>query len=276
MYWKRIKLKKVNNARDLGYMPAAGGMMIKPGKLIRSGRLYKLPKYTKRYLESLGITAIADLRIPTEMKEKPDTRIDGSRYEVYPLLCTTTPGITCDKSMYRTMIKEGMRIKSEYGSADNYMKEMYLNILFNEETRESLKKFLLLVRDEEGCILYHCSSGKDRAGICSMLIESLLGVDEETILSDYMLSKRFCRRIYFFNRVGLFIVPVFTRKLLSLKKILFGLMRVKREYMENVISELKNRYGSVIGYCRQVLGITDEDIDKMKNKYLEPYVEKSF
>jgi len=273
VYLERIKLKRFRNGRDLGGMPA-GDKFIRPGRLIRCGKLYKLPKDTKRYLESVNVTTVIDLRIETERNEYPDTKIEGSRYILCPLLCTPTPGITTDRTMLQTMLKEGERINSEYGTADNYMKEMYLNVLFNPETREALIKFMRLIRDGEGCILYHCSSGKDRAGLCSMLIEALLGVDEETILSDYMLSRRFCRRKFFFNRLGLALVPVIAKRHRNLKKVLFGLMRLKKEYMGNVIAELKRRYGSIEGYCREALGVTDSDIALLKEKYLTDRVEE--
>ena len=37
-------------------------------------------------------------------------------------------------------------------------------------------------------ILYNCSAGKDRTGLASALLLTLLGVDEATIEQDYMLS----------------------------------------------------------------------------------------
>lgn len=55
---------------------------------------------------------------------------------------------------------------------------------------------------------------------------------------------------------------------LKFKKVLFGLMRIKREYMEGVISEMKARYGSIVGYCMKVLGITETDIALLREKYL--------
>lgn len=43
---QRLNLKKLDNTRDLGGMPTKDGRKIKRGKLIRSGRLYKLPAQT--------------------------------------------------------------------------------------------------------------------------------------------------------------------------------------------------------------------------------------
>ncbi len=181
---ERLYLKKLNNTRDLGGFPAAEGKVIKKGKLIRSGKLYKLPKSTLNALTKLGVTTVIDLRTAKETEEYPPAVIIGSKYIHIPLVCTATTGITHQKSMAATMMKESKRIKSEFGTADNYMKSMYEIILFSEQSKESLKEIFRLILEEDGCILWHCNGGKDRTGIVAMLLETLLGVNEELIIKD--------------------------------------------------------------------------------------------
>ncbi len=268
----RLELKKLTNTRDLGGLRTADGRTIRGGKLIRSGKLSKLPKSTVRALRELGVTTVVDLRIENERYASPDTPLEGCRYIHQPILCTPTIGITGTDALFEKTGKEsarvkieGERIKKEFGSIDNYMKETYRAILFNESSKEGLSRFLRLVIEEKGCILWHCASGKDRAGVCAMLVEGLLGVDEKTILEDYMLSGKFWRKRYLLNKTVLAIGPVSMR----LKRILFGFMRIKREYLETVLREIDERYGSITEYCKAELGVTDEDIALMKQKYLE-------
>ena len=244
-------------------MPTEDGREIKPHKLIRSGKLYDLPKSTVKALEKMGVTTVIDLRIPAEINDKPDTNVNCT-YVQLPLLCTATAGITHEPNMRLMMKNESYRIKEEFGTADNYMIETYRSVLFNEQPQEYLKKFLRIVVEEEGCVLFHCVSGKDRAGICAMLLEFLLGVSEEIVLEDYLLSRKFWRGRYFLNKLGLAIVPVSFR----FKRILFGFMRTKKEYLKTVIDEINSRYGSVVQYCKEVLNVTDEDIDILRKKYL--------
>ncbi len=265
MFVKRLKLKKLNNTRDLGGIKTSDGRKVKSGKLIRSGKLTDLPESTVDKLKQTGLTTVIDLRIETERAENPDTVIDGVEYHWLPVLCTPTVGITEEKSMRRTMKLESYRIKQEFGSADAYMTETYRSIVFNEQPQKELKKFLRLIIENDGCVLWHCTSGKDRAGICAMLVESLLGVDEHIIYEDYLASRRFLKKKYIANRLGLVILPVSFR----FKHILFGFMRTKRIYLKSIIEEMKKRYGSVAGYCKTVLEITDEDIEILKAKYTE-------
>lgn len=264
MHIKRLNLKGLRNTRDLGGMPTKDGGVIAKGKLLRSGKLYKLPEETVKALREYGVTTIVDLRIFTECDETPDTLWDEAEYYHLPILCTATPGITREKSMCRTMSIESRRIKSEFGNADNYMIEMYRSILFSEEPKRHLKDILRMIIDNEGCILWHCSAGKDRAGIVAMLVESLLGVDDKTIIQDYTMSKQFLRRKFFWNKFGLRIVPLKRR----FKKILIAMMEAKPEYLLSPIREIEQKYGSVTEYCKAELGVTDADIERMKEKYL--------
>lgn len=262
---RRIPLKKLFNTRDLGGLPAADGRKIVHGKLIRSGKLNKIPPRTVEALKNYGVTTVVDLRIYTEQEQDPDVLWEGVEYVHLPILCTATPGITREKTMKHTMVKESKRLKAEFGTADNYMAEMYCAVLLNEEPQALLKTMLRLIIDNEGCILWHCSGGKDRAGIVAMLVESLLGVPEEVVIADYVASHRFQRARFFWNRAGLVIAPCSIR----LKRILYGMMAAKPQYITAAMDRVKQKYGSIVNYCKQVLDVTDEDIEIMKKKYLE-------
>lgn len=262
---KRLHLKKLFNTRDLGGFPTVDGRKIKKGKLIRSGKLYKLPEETVEALKAMNIKTVLDLRIFTELDEAPDTLWEGVNYVHLPVLCTATPGITYESTMRKTMEKESTRIKAEFGTAENYMIAMYRAVLLNDEPKALLKKAMRYIIDNEDCILWHCSGGKDRAGIVAMLVESLLGVDEKLIIHDFAYSHKFQRARFFWNRAGLVVAPV----KLDFKRILFGMMAAKPQFLAVPMQELKEKYGSVTNYCKAELDITDEDIALMKQKYLE-------
>ena len=265
MSFKRLKFKKINNARDLGGLPAADGKRIKYGKLIRSVRLYKLPASTVKRLKDYGLTAVIDLRTDNERREKPRTEIAGVKYYDVPILTTSAAAITGDKSMAQIIFSESKHLKEQYGTADNYMRAMYTDVLFNEASVPKLRKFFDVLLAEEGCVLWLCNQGKDRTGILAMLLESLLGVDEQLIISDYVASGRFLRHKRRLQKTAIFIVPCPLR----IKLILNALINVKPRYITGAIDAIKEKYGSVTEYCKQVIKITDEEISALRNKYLE-------
>lgn len=268
MIAKPLKLKKLKNTRDLGGMRTADGRTVRSGKLIRSGKLAKLPQSSVDGLRALGLTTVIDLRIPNERDASPDTVIEGVTYISIPFLATPLPSdddvFSVTQREYSRAKKEGKRIKKEFGSLENYMIETYRNLLFHTDSQEGFKEFLRLVEAEEGCVLWHCASGKDRAGICAMLIEAILGVDEKAILEDYMASKKVWRLRYFINRSVIAVGPI----PMSLKRALFGFMSLKRKYLQTVIDDMKRDYGSILGYCKTALGMTDERIENFRKKYL--------
>lgn len=263
---QKLKLKKLHNTRDLGGLSTRDGKKIKYGKLIRSGKLYNLPSETVEALHGLGLSDILDLRIGTERDNYPDVEIEEAKNHWLPLLCTATPGITREKNMAKTMFKESRRLRKEFGSADNYIIQMYQYILFLPESQECLKKVMRIIIDAEGGVLWHCSGGKDRAGIVAMLIESLLDVTEDEIYEDYKISYHCHRKKYFWNKFGMIAVPFFPH---SFRCILFALMNAKQKYIQSAIDEIVQRYGSVKNYCEEALGLTEADVRKLKDKYLD-------
>ena len=262
---QRLKLQKLNNTRDLGGFPVADGRRIKYCKLIRSGRLYKLPKLTRSYLENVGVTTIIDMRIERERLDYPDSKLNGARQVLLPLVITEAAGITYTKSLTKVWRKESRRIATEFGTADAYMQDVYEHILFDERSKKTLREFFDLVIADENCILWHCSAGKDRTGIAAMLLEAVLGVDEELIIADYVASNRFQRNKRTLQKAGLLILPISR----NFKRVLYALMIAKPEYIKHAIATVKRRYGSIATYCKQALGLTDEDIEFLKDKYLE-------
>lgn len=262
---QRLNLKKLNNTRDLGGLPAADGKKLRYGRLIRSGRLYKLPKSTVKKLEEMGVDTVIDMRTEKECQEYPSYPLNGATYYHLPLMCTATRGITHEKSMARTMMEESKRLKNEFGTAPEYMMKMYEIILFSEEPQKNLKKFFELAINEEKCMLWHCSAGKDRTGIAAMLLEWVLGVDEQTIIADYVASDRFQRRLRLPQRIGLVIAPLPRR----FKLFLYAQMKAKPEYVTGAMQSIKDKYGTVEAYFNEALGIDEKQIQLLKDKYLE-------
>lgn len=260
---KRLKLKKLSNTRDMGGLNAVEGH-IKSGKLIRSGKLYKLPKSTVKKLESFHIQTVIDLRTEQEAAEKPDTVIPGANHVQLSLLNVATFGVTFEKDLKQTLKSHGDEILEQFGTFDDYMTKIYDDILFSETSQENLRAALKIIIEAEGCVLFHCTGGKDRTGVLAMLVESLLGVDEETIMLDYAATGEFQKgRNRTFRLLSVF-MPL-NRKI---KKTLIEFLKTKPQHMERVIAKIKAQYGSVIGYCKTALGITEEEILTMRKKYL--------
>lgn len=265
MQIEKINLKKTKNLRDIGGFPADGGKMIKRGKLLRGGRLSKLPPQTVEALLAMDIRTIIDMRTDREIAEHPPTILKGVSYHYIVLPGNMPPEQSKSRHMANEVYAQSKRVKRDFGTPENYMVEMYKYIVFDPECRVKLKTIFDILLKEDNCIVFHCNSGTDRTGIVAMLIESVLGVDKQLIIDDYMASRTFQRRRRYWQRFGLIFMPVPIR----FKRLLFWQMLPKTQYMLRLLNEIEERYGSVTGYVKEALGLTEEEIQLLKNKYLE-------
>ena len=242
------------NLRDFGRLSNKDGLHLKEGLFFRSGKLYRLSKKEKESIEKLGIKTIIDLRTADERDQKPDDVIEGVTYHVVPLI---------DSAMFGITHEAGKRAK--YSEPPN-MPELYKKLVLLETPQQGLKKAFSILLDPNrvGPILLHCTEGKDRAGILSALFLYALGYDEETILEDYELSNarsekkgkayRNLIRIFMFNW--------------KLAHNVYLAMLAKREYLLSAFSAIKENYGTIDAYLRDVLDVTKEKLDEFKARVM--------
>ena len=112
----------------------------------------------------------------------------------------------------------------------------------------------------------HCTSGKDRVGAGSATILLALGVPRETILADYLLSNENQLSASKLGtgaaKAGMEITPEMLQMFALLTK-------VHKEYLEAFFATIDAKFGGTEGYLKQGLGLTDEDLVRVKALYLE-------
>ena len=262
-----IGLYDVQNARDLGGYKTIDGCTVKTGLLIRSGRLSNASKEDIHILKDLyHLNAVVDFRIIRERIDSPDVKIDGVTYYTLPLVDDKSPMVggvhkrsannQNPLSYFIDVIKQG------HGKSD-----MYVKLFKSERFQKGMTSFfqILLNSDGEHSILWHCAAGKDRAGSAAALTLLALGVDKETVLTDFDLSniaynEWIQKRLTQVSRI--------TRdpEILTVVRSLSG---VNVDYMRNAIDATILDYGSIENYLEVCMNVTKEDIVKLKDMYLE-------
>lgn len=245
------------NFRDLGGIRTADGHVIRKGLLYRSGGLYLMNEEEKAYFRSLNIRCILDLRTAKEAEEKPDPVFDGVQVLQHSGV-VSTGGEQIDFSP-AGMHKIGAEGVDQLHRLEGY----YVAMPFHNEAFHVLVK---AVQEHNVPLVFHCATGKDRTGVAAMVVEALLGVDEGTILEDYLLSN-----VYFQRRLAACMEAEADRiaahpeagELLLMQK------GVRPEIGEAVISEMKKRCGSLDGYIHQEYGLSDHDVSQIREFYLE-------
>ena len=262
-----INLQSVGNARELGGYITTDGRKIKHGVLLRTAALNKISSNDiTRLKEIYKLSVIADLRMTFEIAPKPDPVIEGVKYVNLRVI---------DEDLFRQELEKKLEFE---GDAVERLKlivdsglvsyDMYINFLSSESGKKAYQEFFheLLNLSSGHSLLFHCSQGKDRTGCAAMLILAALGVNEEIILEDYMLTNIFNAELIDTQRKMLLSRGM---KESELEKYMIVLDEVNPKTMNILLSWLKENYGSPTGYIINELGISEDEIEKLKSKFLE-------
>lgn len=265
----KVEYKGLRNTRDLGQFVTDDGRRIKENLIFRSGRIDKMSKRKiKKFLDEYNITTIIDLRTQVEVNESKHFLYPNFvDYYHIPVLNQQFFGITHEiNKMSKAMLEQRKKLTEDF-TAEDYMIQMYKSIVFEPSSQRHFATiFEVLSTKQEGAVLYHCTSGKDRTGITTLFLLTLLGVSEEDIIKDYEASNYFNAK-YIKSRTMLMNVFLLTSR--RFKKLLITMLYTKREYIEETIKAIKEQYGSVLNFMYEKLDITPEKHEKIKKLFLE-------
>jgi protein-tyrosine phosphatase len=231
---RRIRLPGLENLRDAGGYPVAGGGTVRWRTLLRSGAPHRLDESGRAALAALGLRTVVDLRTIEEVSVAPGA-LDGTGARIchVPLFDAAAVGGLPPElaAVYRYMIDEcGGAIAEAVG---------------------------LLCRGGALPGLVHCTAGKDRTGLVVALLLGVAGVPDEIIAADYALSDasadpgaaRALGRIRAASGVG---------RWLDL-----GALGAQPQIMRDALARVREQAGSAAGYLLGN-GLTQEDLDSLR------------
>jgi len=258
-----LEFGTLRNTRDLGGMRTTDGRTVASGKLIRSAQLKNLSEEDIAKISAL-VGTIVDFRTEGERKEHPDTVVSGVEYLHLPLIDKLTLGVSREAGSVEEVISV---LVFDPGRSREYMCGLYRNFVTVEYTLRRFSEFLrLLLEERPKAVLWHCTAGKDRAGTAALILERILGVPEEDVLADYLVSN-----VYLKNDVHAASVlakkatgsdsPLIDESL----KYLYG---ADESFIAAFDDEISKRYGSFGSFVREALGLSDADVARLQKLYL--------
>ena len=244
-----LDFKTVANIRDLGGIRTIDGYVIKDKLILRSSDLHLLSEEEyERLLSEFNLKMVVDFRSTKSFVGKKD-RIDGRVKQIHTLVLKRL-----EKESYDRTIKE---------DPDDYFRHIYEQIATNEEAVETYRQFIRhLISCDDGAILYHCTSGKDRTGIATTLILYILGCDYKTILLEHLESNKVTYKL-FLNDLAKHKNPsAYDRKFYETFHI------AKKKYLDCYFDSIAKKYGSYDRFVHEILGVTEEDTELLRKRYL--------
>ena len=267
-----LPIKGIVNARDLGGYTMLDGRIVDSGRLLRAAHLADATDEDIRNLERLPVTAIIDFRKEQEKVGKADREVPGARYTSLPVDPSGNAMATATEEEKKKFsgqkkfdVKKVIVFAAFNKKAQAVAREMYPTLLFDPDCQQQFARFFRLVLEtDHGAVLFHCTQGKDRTGIASALLLAALGADRETIVADFDAT----------NRVYEKDVRKYSRrvKFLGGKEEEVGVVKAflgcNTENFIKALDRIDQEFGSLQAYLKGPIGLTDADIQTLRERYL--------
>lgn len=243
-----VAINQVSNVRELGGIITQDQRVIKPGHFYRSGHLGKLKKKDFKVLEHYGISQVIDLRTDREIKKHPD-RLPATVSYYYNI-----QAFEDSEDMFSKAKKEVLKGRVTPEESNEAVEEFYgVYVLDNPE---KIREIVVRIMDYDEGTLFHCSAGKDRTGMIGAIVLSLLNVDRQTIMEEYLLSNN--GRVEDVTgrmklaKFGKFLFPKIDYEVIE------NFSWIKPNYLEAMFTAIEAKYGTMDAYIRDGLLIDDE------------------
>jgi protein-tyrosine phosphatase len=250
---RRVQLEGGVNFRDLGGYRTVDGRRIKWGRIFRSDHLGRLTDRDVLFLQKMEIRLVCDFRTPAEINKLPDRYPQGHQAKTLHLPVQhgeSDPANTFDR------IKNG----DINWMTEEYMITGYIKNIENFAPMWS-KFFESLAEPSHRPLVFHCTGGKDRAGVAAALFLLALGVPEETVIRDHGLSNLYIAAVLetIYDRI---------RDMGVDPDGISAYFTAPPNAIKAVLKHLTDVYGSAANYLVKKSGIDKDLLTSLKNELL--------
>ena len=246
-----ISLVGAHNFRRVDGWQTGAGAHLRPGVLFRSSGLQDLTEEDGAELHEYAIAHIFDLRSALERNEEPTVWHAGPAQIWAGAECAAAANL-------------GELIRSAGSTSDalaERLREVYRS--FPHDLATAIRAVIEVLQQGEQPVLIHCAAGKDRTGFVVAMVLRALGVREDDIVADYLLTnhsfdvarQKFTRRAY--------IAQMEERSPGSVDV----LLRADLSYLRAADSSVVEHWGSFDAYLEDVAGLDGAARDRLHSKH---------
>jgi protein-tyrosine phosphatase len=258
-----LGLATAPNLRDVGGWPTRDGGRVASGVLYRSTDLSRLAGPDVEVFAGLGIRSVYDLRTPGERATAPDVLPAGAEYHALDVLADSTMAVPANLMVLladppaATAELTGTTVSRLFDAA-------YREIVGLPSARASFRRlFTGLAAPDRPPALVHCTTGKDRTGWAAAALLLLLGVSDDDVLAEYLLTNDLLLPA---------LEPMFDqfRAAGGDPAVLVPVFGVDRAYLAAGLDEMTSRFQSIEGYFSEGLGMEAHTIEALRRVFTEP------
>ena len=242
-----LPLAGVHNFRDYGGYAVEGGGRLRGGTLWRSAHHESATDEDLTALDALRLETVVDLRGDDERELHPCRRSDNFSARVL-----FAGGVTAGLAPH--LQAAGGTI--DVATARERMIDTYAGMPYRPALVATLRLYLAALSEYDAPSLVHCVAGKDRTGFAVAIVHRLLGVHEDDLMHDYLLTNtagKIEERIaqsaaHIRSRSGAETHDDATRALMS----------VNPSYPDAALATVRRDHGDIPTYAEAVLNFTPE------------------
>ena len=242
-----------HNFRDMGGYAAADGQHVRWHMLYRSGSMAQIDPAEHARLHELGIVSICDFRTNGERERAPPIWHDGQPVELVTQDYTHLGGVLS------AMLQDAAADRARVSDA---MHQTYAR--FPIEQAENYRKLFARLTAGQVPLVFNCSAGKDRTGLAAALVLGALGVSQEDILADYMLTNASIEGL----AAILAQAPDYGVWVTERRDTIEPLLRAEADYLETSFDVITREYGDLYAYLDRALGVREADVERMRGLLL--------
>jgi len=240
---RHLNLEGASNFRDLGGYRTRDGRLVRWRQIFRSNHLGHLTAADTDIVRAVGLRSAFDLR---GIEEGMAAACGLQEITVHPLPIEPTV-----VAALRAQLAAGSLSSAD---AREIMRESYRSyVRLNTHSFRAL--FAHLLQDRAPLVI-HCTAGKDRTGFACALVLHALGVPDDVIAEDYLLTNRFYR-----------LDPAFGTDLPGDVRDAIG--SVEASYLASAFAAIHADYGGLEVYLTDGLGLGERERANLRERYLQ-------
>jgi protein-tyrosine phosphatase len=240
---RHLSLQGASNFRDLGGYPTTDGRTTRWRHIFRSNHLGQLTAADIEIVRALGVRSAFDFR-GVEERAAGVCVVDEIAVHSLPIEPTVVAALRAELERGTLTAPVALEI----------MRESYRNYV-RHNTHSFRALFGHLLQDRAPLVI-HCTAGKDRTGFASALILHALGVPDDVIAEDYLLTNRFYRR----DATAATDLPEDVRSAIG---------SVEASYLAAAFEAVSSEYGDLETYLSDGLKLGAAERSALKERYLQ-------
>jgi protein-tyrosine phosphatase len=246
----------------MGGYTTADGSMVRRGVAYRSNQLNPVSADDLKKIAVLGLKNDFDLRMVEERGAKPDELPAGVK-NVWLNVLADTKGVS--PAEVERMLNDPKAANEALGDGKGSAEfvKAYREFITLPSANAAFRQLFIDLGDERQLpALFHCTTGKDRAGWAAAALLAVLGVPEDKVYEDYLRSNEYILPAYkkfidhFVAAGGQPSIPQ-------------DLLGVKAEYLQASFDQVKTQYGNIENYFDKGLGIDQAGQQKLRDRFLQ-------